>query len=231
MNSVGNHTALLLFSRSADDEANHKKVVEGKANKNRLVIDTLINRSKKIAKESKLPLFIHTEKEQTGNSFGEKIHASVSSIIDQGFENVIIIGNDCLKLSAQHILAAAGELNFNDQVFAPTKKGGVSIIGLKKSTFSFEFKNIRWQTALTFQDLCDLAGKNNFSVCHLPLLDDINYSNELIHHLKYSSAFERFLILLRSIVASSSYKLNRNVSLVSLNFLFSYAFRGPPVAE
>ncbi len=207
----------------------HKKLLKGKGSNNHLAA-ALITRSKKIAKESKLPLFIHTEKEQAGNSFGEKIHDSVSSIFNQGFENVIIIGNDCLQLSAQHILAAAGELDFHDQVFAPTKKGGVSIIGLKKSTFSSEFQNIRWQTELTFQDLCDLAAKNNFSVCQLPLLDDINYSHELIHQLKYISSFERISILLRSIVASYNYKLNRNVSLVSLNFLCSYAFRGPPVA-
>ena len=206
----------------------HKKLLKGKGSNH--LAATFISRSKKIAKESKLPLFIQTEKEQTGNSFGEKIHHSVSSIFNQGFENVIIIGNDCLQLSAQHIIEAAGELNFYDQVFAPTKKGGVSIIGLKKSTFSSEFKNVRWQTELTFQDLCDKADKNNFSVCRLPLLDDINYSHELIHHLKYISAFDRFSILLLSIIASYTHKLNRNVTLVSIKFLCSFAFRGPPLA-
>ena len=229
MNFSINHTALLLFSRSAGEESLHKKLLKGKRTNYHLAA-TFISRSKKIAKESKLPLFIYTEKEQTGSSFGEKIHDSVSSIFDQGFENVIIIGNDCLQLSAQHILAAAGELNFHDQVFAPTKKGGVSIIGLKKSTFSSEFQNVRWQTELTFQDLCELAGKNKFSVGHLPLLDDINDSNELIHYLKNSSAFDRFSILLLSIVSSYTHKLPRNVSLISFNFLCSSSFRGPPVA-
>ena len=229
MNSSINHTALLLFSRSAGEEAMHKKLLKGKESNNYLAA-AFISRSKKIAKESKLPLFIHTEKEQTGNSFGEKIHASVSSIFNQGFENIIVIGNDCLQLSAQHIIEAAGKLNLHDQVFAPTKKGGVSIIGLKKSTLSSEFKNVRWQTELTFQDLCDLAFKNNFSICHLPVLEDINYSQELVHHLKYISGCDRFSILFKSIVASFKYQLNRNVRLISLHLLCSIPFRGPPVA-
>ena len=229
MNFSINDTALLLFSRSAGEESLHKKLLKGKRSNNYLAA-ALISRSKKVAKESKLPLFIHTEKEQTGNSFGEKIHDSISSIFDRGFENLIIIGNDCLQLSSQHILAAAGELNFYDQVFAPTKKGGVSILGLKKSSFSTELQNVRWQTELTFQDLCDLAGKKNFSVCHLPLLDDVNYSHELRHHLKCNSSFESFLILLKSIVASYTHKLNRNASLISIHLLCSFAFRGPPIA-
>lgn len=195
-----NSTALLFFSRTATKEASSKNLLSGSTKQNYKVVDALIQRSCKVAEKSGLPLFIVTEDQQKGNSFGEKLSASVQSVFDKGFRKLIIIGNDCPQLTSQNIREAAFQLEMSDQVLAPTKKGGAYLIGLTQKTFNKEaFTTVRWQSSFAYNDLETLF---SFSVFHLPLLDDVNDFNDLRNQLFYLSKTDPLSIYLISIIAS-----------------------------
>ncbi len=200
MKEFANSTALLFFSRTAAREASCKHLLRGSTKQNYKVIEAFIQRTYKVAEKSGLPLFISTEDQQKGNSFGEKLSASVQSVFDKGFRKVIIIGNDCPQLTAQTIREAAFQLEMYDQVLAPTKNGGAYLIGLTQKTFSIEaFTTIRWQSSFAFDDLKNLF---LFSVFLLPPLNDVNVFDDLRKQIFSLSKIDSLSIYLISIIAS-----------------------------
>lgn len=228
MKLATNHTALLLFSRSANNESASKELLKGK-HQNLHAIRMLIERSKKIAKQSGLSLFIHTEVEQRGSTFGEKIYASIADVFDQGFEKVVVIGNDCLQLTARNIIDASLQLCIYDQVLAPTKNGGVYLLGISKATFQKGFAAVRWQTPHVYDDLTLLASKTKASVFHVPYLNDVNNYYDLLKEVKYLPALDKFRIILQSFIASF-YKVKYFPPAFSVQILYaSNILRGPPL--
>lgn len=228
MKQSTNHTALLFFSRTAAVEVSCKQLLSGCTKQNYKVVDALIQRSRRVAEKSGLPLFIFTEDQQTGITFGERLSTSVQSVFDKGFDKLIIIGNDCPHLTAQNILEASFQLKMFDQVLAPTKKGGAYLIGLTQKTFSKEaFTSVRWQSSFAYSDLEKLF---SFSVFLLPLLDDINDCNDLRKQIFYLSKIDAISIYLISILASIIKYFTRIAylnSLFSIRFLFR--LKAPPL--
>lgn len=197
------HIALLFFTRTATAEAAHKKIVAGTKRQNRLAIEILIKRTRSMATRSCLPFFVHTEQHQRGNSFGEKLSSSVTDIFNQGYQKIIIIGNDCLQLSTRDIIFAASQLNDYDQVLAPTKNGGVYLLGLNKESFhKQQFEAIHWQSVTVFNDLLLAAGKGNHAVYTLPALNDINNYYQFVQAIKNLATFDSLRLVFKSIIAS-----------------------------
>jgi glycosyltransferase A (GT-A) superfamily protein (DUF2064 family) len=222
-----NHTALIFFSRTAAAEASCKQLLNGGTKQNYKAVDVLIQSSRKVAEKSGVPLFIFTENQQKGNSFGEKLSTSVQSVFDKGFDKLIIIGNDCPQLTAQNIQQAAFQLETFDQVLAPTRKGGAYLIGLTQKTFNKEtFTTVRWQSSFAYNDLEKLF---SFSVFHLPVLDDVNDFADLRKQIFYLSKIDSLSIYLISIIASI---LKYSARIVYLNSPFSVRFlfrlKAPP---
>ncbi|MEO5783638.1 MAG: DUF2064 domain-containing protein [Ginsengibacter sp.] len=223
------NTALLLFSRRSEEESIAKNFLPfGSTAKNKVLTQKIIDRSIVLAKNSGLPFFIWDDKLQHGDCFGERLAHAVAAVFEKGFEKLIVIGNDCLQLTALHIQHAESQLEIYDHVLAPTKKGGAYLIGLTQKSFNKEtFTTIRWQSSFAYNDLEKLF---SFSVFHLPVLDDVNDFDDLRKQIFYLSKIDSLSIYLISIIASITKYFTRIAYLnspFSLRFLFR--LKAPPI--
>ena len=232
MNKPSNDTALLIFTRSAKAEAASKNFLSQKATKaNKKIAEFLIKRTIETASASGLPYIIFTEAEQKGSSFGEKLSGAVQSVFEQGFQKLIVIGNDCLQLQPANIQEACILLQTNNTVLAPTRKGGVCLIGITKETFNqTDFENVDWQTVTVYNELLHISSQNKLSVASLQLLDDVSDVTDLkkqIRLLSIGDAFRKYII---SLIASLQHFFHDNFSIAYLKQQFSLSgLRAPPL--
>lgn len=149
------NTAILFFSRTAKTEAMVKPLARGKR-ASESIAEFTIQTICSIAKQTDIPLFVITEKDQRGSTFGERFAHAFEDIYQQGFEKVIAIGNDCLTISVKDILHAAKHIEANKSVIGPSPDGGAYLIGIHKSAFQKQaFCDIYWQSAFTLSNLKD----------------------------------------------------------------------------
>ena len=223
------HTALLLFSKTASAEARDKTLINRSRNSNFLAIDALIKRAHNIARQSALPLFIHSEKDQRGLTFGEKLHSSVKYVFDQGFEKVIVIGNDCPRLSLSHIHNAVYQLETHDHVLAPTKKGGIYLAGYCRSSFAPHYNDIRWQSEFAYHDLCASAQQRKITVYHLLYLDHIKKAKDHLQDFYHLPVVDTFKLFIQSILSSIYNLYSASSVFFKLRDACVIVLRGPPV--
>jgi glycosyltransferase A (GT-A) superfamily protein (DUF2064 family) len=201
-------TAILLFAFSKNAESIFKPIACNKV-QNVLLWKKINERVLKTIQKTNLPYFISDETSQSGVTFGEKLSFAIQKVIDIGFKNVIVIGNDCMELQTNHLLEASNKLKTNDVVLGPNFNGGTYLIGVSKSSFDVQnFINISWQTSKVFSELKDLYINNYTAV--LSSLNDCNSTSDLkkvIQQLSFSDNFKYFLLsILRKVLIGNTYK-------------------------
>ena len=168
-------SAILLFSRTAAAEAAAKPLAFGKR-KAKTVAAFLVNHVRKLATKTDLPVFFFSEKQQRGNTFGERFANAFDDVFSLGFQNVIAIGNDCLTVSMDDILDASKALETTPSVLGATCDGGVYLIGFQKSIFEkTAFQNIHWQTDYVFNELVQFIENQSFEPVFLTTKSDIDH--------------------------------------------------------
>lgn len=227
MNQSQPHTAIIVFSRSAEKEAEFKNFSSQKNfgfNKN--VANGLINKTISLAKQTKLPLYVVDEKSQHGYGFGDKLSNSIEDHFAKGYQRLIIIGNDCIKLTEDHLFKTLYHLENNENVAGPTTNGGLYLIGINRHSFdSILFKNIRWQTEHVFNDFI-----NYFPSYSLPESGDANNEHELKKQLQLLNAGNKLLQFIQSCFASFTKKILRISNFFEqLSALHISGLRAPPV--
>ena len=189
-----NKTAVLIFANSTQQEIENKEIRASFQ-----LFEKLNSRVLRTVKRSGLPYFLITEKEQTGNSFGEKFTFALQQVFEQGFENVISIGNDTPQLSLSHLKRTARTLESNKMVLGPSRDGGFYLMGIHKSLFDKEqFLKLPWQTGRLARCVKRLIGKTSEKIQYLEVLKDIDTEDDLfsiLHIFKGITAQLRSLIL------------------------------------
>jgi rSAM/selenodomain-associated transferase 1 len=93
---------------------------------------------------------------QVEGDLGVKMNAAFEQSFQLGYNKVIIIGSDCLELTADDLERAFELLETNDVVLGPAVDGGYYLIGLKKA-FEELFNSKPWSTdqvlELTINDI------------------------------------------------------------------------------
>ncbi len=196
-----NKKALLLFTNSPLSEAFSKNVFSDK-NINEPLIRTLLNKVIQTISDTKkilsFDIIIATGKTSSerfnnnlynqlpklktifyeGNNFGERFTNSLYRVFSSGYEQVIVIGNDCPDIDANLIVQSFGKLKNRNTVVGPSTDGGFYLLGLN----NFEqklFNNIEWNTGKVLaQLLCNLS-KMNEEVYLLHVLSDIDNHKSL----------------------------------------------------
>lgn len=220
-------TALLFFSRSAKTESQEKSILKGRR-LNFCAISNMIEHTRKVAELTGLDVIVDSELSQEGNSFGEKLYNSILKIFESGVDNLIVIGNDCLNLRSEDILFAASCLKTNDRIFAPTKYGGVYLLGFRKGSISEEFKHIGWNTQSVFSDLKNLYLEKGNNYFFKRVLEDINFQNDLIQVINKLKDNVDIVKFVKSILLN----IRRNYFSLAELLTFckvSNAHRGPPL--
>lgn len=164
------NTAILIFANSAQKEAVNKPFSKSSA-----LFNELNNQTLQKAKRSGMPYFLFSEEKQKGNTFGERYTNAIQFVYNQGFQNVITIGNDTPQLQTSQLIETAKKLEESPIVLGPSTDGGYYLMGLNKSHFNkAAFLKLPWQTARLTRHIARLLDSNKVKIQYLNILSDID---------------------------------------------------------
>ncbi|MCK0144085.1 DUF2064 domain-containing protein [Arenibacter sp. F26102] len=218
-------TAILVFANSSREELKHKAIPKGN-----VLFKGLTEHAICTVKKTGLPYFLLTEKEQYGNSFGERFVNAINSIFDKGFDNVITIGNDTPQLKVSDILKASGYLSANKFVLGPSRDGGFYLMGLNKSQFDArDFKDLPWKTNSLTKKITEFIEVSNIQIIQLRTLLDLDNNTDLKRILEgfrtYSSKI--FHTIKTIIIPMKRYFHHRSI-FINFYFVSNYFNKGSP---
>lgn len=163
-------TAILVFANSSSEETRRKKIAKSKP-----LFDALTANTLRTVKRTDIPFFHITEKEQIGDSFGARFCNAVQFVFDQGYENVITVGNDSPHLSKTHLLDAASQLKQGTSVIGPSADGGFYLMGLHCRDFKkSDFEDLSWQTSRLKGEISSVLFDKGKEIVFLSTLFDID---------------------------------------------------------
>ena len=230
INPIVSNTAILLFTRTAKHEAEAKTFINKRNNViNRTIAAHLIAKTRKIAKNTTLPFYIISDDKQSGFSFGERLANAAETVFNIGFNKIIILGNDCPRLTSIAINKAAALLQEADFVTGATEGGGLYLIGLTRAHFAKEkFVNIPWQTNLLADCFNEFVTSVYGTIRAIPIINDINNEFDLLSQIKYLASFDRLKIFIHSVTTEPL--THSGLFNLCHNFMYnnSTILRGPP---
>jgi rSAM/selenodomain-associated transferase 1 len=110
---------------------------------------------------------------QNGSNLGQRLLHAVSETFNEDYEQVIVIGSDCPRLSVEHLNKARTELNDVDVVVGPAKDGGYYLIAMK-SQHGVLFEDKSWSSPSLFDQTIETMIKEGLLWYELPILGDID---------------------------------------------------------
>jgi 2-phospho-L-lactate guanylyltransferase (CobY/MobA/RfbA family) len=221
-------TAILLFAQSEFRESVSKPIT-GLNSQDVGLWKKMNERVLKTIKRTKLPFYISDEDRQIGKTFGDKLTGAIHKVFAKGYDNVIVVGNDCPSLNYKHLLEAFVKLKTNDSVLGADFNGGVYLIGVSKVAFNTKtFSAVSWQTPKVFNEL--RLYFNHHSCFFLPRLNDFNRSSDLKDALKSLSFSDNFRSLLMSLNQEVTVSINRESFLVSSELIAFNHNKGSPLS-
>ncbi|MBM3178420.1 MAG: TIGR04282 family arsenosugar biosynthesis glycosyltransferase [Bacteroidetes bacterium] len=120
------------------------------------------------------------KKRQLGESLGDRMLNAFTQEFQGGADAVVIIGTDCPELRTAHLLEAFARLSENDLVVGPASDGGYYLLGMRKLQPEL-FHNKSWGHSSVFKSTWTDAEKLGLSVHLLPVLNDVDRKEDLIH--------------------------------------------------
>ena len=136
---------------------------------------------------------------QKGNDLGERMCNAFENTFLNKYQKVIIIGSDCIDLSAAFIEDAYLLLNDRDVVIGPAKDGGYYLLGMK-TPHPYLFKNVSWSTSQVLKQTLSICKSQHLNYSLLPTLTDIDVENDL--------SFEQKKMFLKKIADDQHYHSN-----------------------
>ena len=115
--------------------------------------------------------------EQKGEDLGKRMQNAFEYLFNKNYEKIVIIGSDCLELTASIIEQGFSELCNADVVIGPALDGGYYLLGLKEKN-PFLFENIEWSTSRVLEQTIKACNENNLHYTMLELLNDIDEAGD-----------------------------------------------------
>lgn len=233
MTSKIQNTAILYFTRSADEEARAKSFCSsGNFAQNKAIAHQLITHTADRINETGFPVRVFNSASQQGHTFGEKLGNAFQAVFDEGFEHVIAIGNDCLQLTSQTIEHTGFLLQEQHLVAGPSADGGTYLLGISRKAYHKQsFISLDWESKNLFSDFVRYGHALGIDVTKLATLADIDDARSLQRFIQgtYKAAYFRLVIALVSILASTASGHFYIGNFASSDFTqFGFSHRGPP---
>ena len=130
---------------------------------------------------------------QQGNNLGERMFYALDRVLSTSStaqKHPILIGTDCLDLSAKYLNQADNALQQNDIVLLPAVDGGFALIGCRKIEKAI-FDNIHWSTNTVLQQLLDNARGLEYRVHLLEAVRDIDTLSDLNHYVELQNLIDK----------------------------------------
>ncbi len=229
---MNSNTAIIVFTRTAHDEALHKHFVKaGNVKANTIIANSLIAHTVATVRQTQIPYFVIYSNQQEGSTFGDRLAKAMFDVFSLGFENVIAIGNDCPDLDAALLLKAQNCLDENQIVLGPAIDGGVYLLGLSKAEFNNRLLEIvEWESETMLISLLKyLEGANKLFYC-LESKRDVDNTDDLFAILTRCRPLCRLEAIVRSVLASVKKSLlTYNFSYLSYILKSRFSLRAPPI--
>lgn len=223
------NTAILIFSRSARQEA-RAKGYSGNELKNEKIARQLILHTERAARLSGILVVKKYGNSQKGQLFGNRFANAIQEVFDLGYANVIALGTDSPGLNACIIKKISRLLESNEIVVGPSQDGGMYALGISKTIWNkCAFEQISWQTSAVQQGISNYALNRKCTEVVLEQLPDID---DRLSFFSWLSS-EKSLALVKTIraILVRIEQINESGIKTIVPCLFSsIARRGPPVA-
>lgn len=232
LNKTSHQTALLIFARSAKNEAMHKNLLKNHSLKHNIQLsEVLISKTKNTSQKTGLEIIECNDLNQKGNIFEERLANAIEHTFDLGFDSVITIGTDTPALTSDIIKKGLESLQHADLILGPSTDGGIYLIGLNRSTYNRKnFMALPWLSDQLFQNSYENAQNQGLGVVCLERLIDVDDTQDLyavFQHLRPTDILFQLLLLLLNILRESF--ITHQVSPCS-NPISAFGLRAPPMA-
>lgn len=167
--SVGNDIALSVYQHLVD----HTIAIT-----DYLPVQKTVFYSKHIEEKDAWDKSLFEKKVQAKGDLGQRMESAFDHAFNEGSEQVVIIGTDCLELTSSIIMNAYAYLNNYDVVLGPAKDGGYYLLAMKKLQRGL-FENISWSTSCVLSQTLELCKEKHLTTYLLPELNDIDDENDL----------------------------------------------------
>lgn len=118
---------------------------------------------------------------QEGDDLGSRMFNAFKKIKNRQYDQLVIIGTDCLELTSLHIDQAFKSLKSNDYVIGPATDGGYYLLGLNQLNESI-FSNKKWSTDSVFESTLKDIKNQHQTVFLLDRLNDIDDYYDLLDY-------------------------------------------------
>lgn len=216
---MNNKTAFLIFAQTTDFES--KQIPNADVLFDKLNFDIL-----KKVKQTNVPYFISNEKDQVGNTFGEKLTNAISKVFALGYDYVVTVGNDTPEITTGILNKAVKNTLDHKLTIGPSKDGGTYLMTFFKEEFTANlFKNLPWKTSALGRKITKVIKKNTqTNLVVLSPLRDIDTFLDLkgvfLNHTTLSLSLRELFKMLVFILKSNHY--HKEDSLLSFNGLSIY---------
>ena len=224
-------TAILFFSRSAAAEAQTKSLHETfSARQREQLFQELISNTLAEVQKSGLPLIKSDDHTQVGHSFGERLANAIEDVFEQGYEQVIAIGNDCPNFSHRVLKTTKDQLATQKMVIGPATDGGAYLIGLHRETYTREkFINLRWESNRLFEDLLTYGSESSIPIYSLSCEMDIDTKKDLLLFLQKFRQHTKLRSIIWSLLHAVDRTLTSPLPTYSTSLYSVASLRGPPI--
>lgn len=115
---------------------------------------------------------------QKGNDLGARMFNAMQGLLATGTDGAIIVGSDCLDITARHLHQAAEALADHELVLLPTLDGGYALIGCTRINPAL-FRNVRWSSDRVLKQTVANARGLDYRVRLLDPVRDIDTLQDL----------------------------------------------------
>lgn len=123
---------------------------------------------------------------------------ALQAIFDQGYKNVISIGNDSPNLTASKLKQAYHQICKGKTVLGPsTDGGGLYLIGINRTHFNYnDFKRLPWERISLFKRISESFGLTG-EIHQLETLTDVDSEEDILKVLqkRLAHALKKALVL------------------------------------
>ncbi|MFT5206703.1 MAG: rSAM/selenodomain-associated transferase 1 [Candidatus Omnitrophota bacterium] len=116
---------------------------------------------------------------QSNGDLGVRMANAIFEQFKLKYDEILLVGTDCIQLSPSLIESAFGALKSHDMVLGPTHDGGYYLIGLRRKPNADEllrsvFTGVEWSTSRTLEQTVSGANRAHLSHKLLTKLSDID---------------------------------------------------------
>ena len=226
--------AILFFSRTAEEEAKHKRFDAMLSQKGNIAIGQgLIDATLGSLSDCDVPLISCYSSDQVGSNFGDKLANAVEDVFANGYEQVIVVGNDCPFISSELISESFDLIDEGKMVLGPANDGGVYLLGFDKAKFNRQaFINLSWEKANLQDSFHQYVQEIGVSIEWLDEQIDIDTVSDFFKVLNDLPKYSALKIKLLKIIAGFQVLIIQLLEQIHISFLTSskLSLRGPPTA-